>query len=135
MIPSSGNATHQATPVMNRGGGIVIGTVSAQVENFVPERAPSPRSGSASLSRRIPPRRWHLVRACVESARPLVDHARRGSTSGIPDRSELGQTPGLRALVVAVRSHAVRPNYAFERTVKQPRNRLSVGRAAAQRER
>jgi hypothetical protein len=134
MIASFVSATLKATSVMNRGGGIVIGTVSAQVENFVPERAPSPRSGSASLSRRIPPRRSHLVRACVASARLLVDHARRGSTSGIPDGSELGQTPGLRALVVAVRSHAVRPNYAFERTANRHRNHRRH-HAAAQRER
>jgi hypothetical protein len=132
MIASFVSATLQATSVMNRGGGIVIGTVSALVENFVHERAPSRRLSSASLSRRLPPRRLHRVRACVESARLSVGHARRGSTSESPDGSELGQTPGLRALVVPVRSHAVRPNYAFERTANRHRNHRRH-HAAAQR--
>jgi hypothetical protein len=134
MIPSSGNATLQATPVMKWGGGIVIGTISAQVENFVPERAPWHSSRPASLSRRTPPRRLHRACACVESARLLVDHARRGSTSGIPDRLKLGAAPGLRALVVPGRPHAVRPNYAFERTANRRRNHRRR-HAAAQRER
>jgi hypothetical protein len=134
MIPSSGNATLQATPVVNRGGGIVIRTVSALVENFVNERAPSQGCGSASLSRRIAPRQVYRVRACVESARFRVGHSRRGSTSKSRDGSELGQTPGLRALVVPGRSHAVRPNYAFERTANRGRTHRRH-RAAAQRER
>jgi hypothetical protein len=134
MTTSFVNATLQAAPVMNKGGGIVIGTVSALVENFVHERAPWHSPRPASLSRRLPPRRLHRVRACVESAPFRVGHAKRGSTSESPDGSELGQTPGMRALVVPGRSHAVRPNYAFERTVKSPRNHRGL-RAAAQRER
>jgi hypothetical protein len=134
MSTSFGNATFQAAPVMNRGGGTVIGEVSASVECFVRERALSPRSGSASLSRRTSPRRLHRVQACVESARLHVGQSRRGSTSEVPDRLRLGSAPTMRALVVPVRSHSVRPNYAFERTANRRRNHRRH-HAAAQRER
>jgi hypothetical protein len=134
MIPSSGNTTLQATPVMNRGGGIVIGTVSALVENFVRERAPPQGSATASLSRRRPQSPLSSLCTAVHALASRVGRPRRGSTSKIPDGLELGQTPGLRALAVRGRSHAVRPNYAFERTVKSSRNHWRL-RAAAQRER
>jgi hypothetical protein len=135
MIASSVSATLTATTAMKWGGGIVIGTVGALVENFVHERAPPQSSSTVSLSRRRP--QSPLTRLCtaVHALPSRVGRPRRGSTSGIPDGSELGQTPGLRALVVAVRSHAVRPNYAFERTVIRQRLCSGVRRAAAQRER
>jgi hypothetical protein len=129
-----GNATLQAAPVMNGGGGVVIGPVSAQVENFVHERAPPQSLSTASLSRRCPQSRWPSLCATVLAPQLRVGRPRRGSTSEIPEGSELGHTPGLRALVVAVRSHSVRPNYAFERTA----NWRCIHRrhhAAAQRER
>jgi hypothetical protein len=128
------NATLQAPTVMNKGGGIVIGEVSASVECFVHERAPPQSSRTVSLSRRRP--QSPLIRAftAVHALPSREGRPRRGSTSEIPDGSELGQTPGLRALAVPARSHAVRPNYAFERTAYRRRNHWRH-RAAAQRER
>jgi hypothetical protein len=148
MNTSSVSATLQATSVMNRGGGIVIGTISAHVENFVYERAPPQSLSTASLSRRCPQPRWPSLCATVHASQLRVGRPRRGSTSEIPKGSELGHTPGLRALVVAVWSHPVRPNYAFERTglpsararvrlgsTFAPSARLKCLRPAAQRER
>jgi hypothetical protein len=135
MIASSVSATLTATTAMKWGGGIVIGTVGALVENFVHERAPPQSSSTVSLSRRRP--QSPLTRLCtaVHALPSRVGRPRRGSTSAIPDRAPLGSASGLRALLAAVRSHSVRPNYAFERTANRHRYRLFVGRAAAQRER
>jgi len=134
MVNSLGNATLPATSAMNRGGGIVIGTVSALVENFVHERAPTPCSHLASLSRRLPPRRLHRVRACAETARLRVGQSRRGSTFEIPDRLPLGSALGLRAFAVAARSHPVRPNYALHRTGLPAAFQLKPHCAAGERE-
>src|SRR5882757_5422381 len=135
MITSFDNATLPATPAMNTGGGIVNGTVSALVEIFVHERAPSHCPRSASLSRRLPPRRLHRVRACVETAQLRIGQCRRGSTSEIPDRLPLGSALSSRALVAAVRSHSVRPNYALHRTGLPAAFQLQPHRAAGERER
>jgi hypothetical protein len=126
--------TLPATSAMKWGGGIVIGTVSASVEKFVYERAPSQRVGSASLARRRPQSRLSRLCAAVRASQLPVGRPRRGPTSEIRDRSLLGPALALRALVVPVRSHSVRPNYALQRTVMRQRN-LRPQRAAAERER
>jgi hypothetical protein len=135
MSTSFVNATRPATSLMNGGGGIVIGTVSASVEYFVHERAPMHGSSSASLSRRRPQSRWPWVRAAVQTPPSRVGRLRRGSTSKSPERLLPGLALRLRALVVPGRVHAVRPNYALERTVIRRRPCSDVRRAAAQRER
>ena len=142
------SATLQATSVMNRGSGIVIGAVSAQVENFVRERAPSGSSRSASLSRRCPQSRCSRLCAAVHALPSRVGRPRRGPTSEIPDGLMSGSALGLRALAGPARANSVRPNYAFERTgepsararVRQvqplrPSARLRRRVPAAQRER
>jgi hypothetical protein len=128
------NATHLTASVMNRGGRIVSCAVIASVECFVHERAPPQCSATASLSRRRPQSPLSRLCTAVHALASRVGRPRRGSTSEIPDRSLPSSTPGLRALAVSGRSHSVRPNYAFERTVKSPRNHRRL-RAAAQRER
>jgi hypothetical protein len=128
-------SSRPATPVMKRGGRNVNCAVSASVECFVCERAPTPHSRLASLSRRLPPMAVREVLAVVDVPSSRLGHSRRGSTSEIPDRSLLGSASGWRALVAAARAHSVRPNYAFERTVMRRRHCSGVRRAAAQRER
>jgi hypothetical protein len=129
------NATLQAAPVMNKGGGIVIGEVSASVECFVRERAPTRGSSSVSLARRRPQSRWPSLYAAVPASQLRVGRPRRGPTSEIRDRSLLGPALALRALVVRGRSHPVRPNYALQRTANQPHFQFRPQRAAAERER
>jgi hypothetical protein len=128
------NATHPTALEMNRGGVFVGCAVSASVECFVHERAPTQSLSTASLSRRVPPRRWRRVRAGVEANRLRGCRPRRGSTSEILDGSLPIWALGMRALAQPAKSHSVRPNYAFERTVKSPRNHWRH-HAAAQRER
>jgi hypothetical protein len=134
MNPSFGASTIQATPGMNMSCVSVIGTVSASVENFVHERAPTQRLSSASLARRRPQSRWLGPCATVHASQFRAGRPRRGPTSEIRDRVLPGPALALRALVVPVRSHSVRPNYALQRTVIRQRN-LWRHRAAAERER
>jgi len=127
-------AALQATPAINRGGRIVIGAVSASVECFVRERAPTRGSSSASLARRRPQSRLFRVCAAVHTLQPRVARPRRGPTSEIPERLSHRPSIGLRALVVPVRSHSVRPNYALQRTVYKSHFQFRLQRAAAERE-
>jgi hypothetical protein len=135
MIPGFVNATLQAAPVMNKGGGIVIGEVSASVECFVHERAPTRGVNLPSLARRRPQSQSFQDCAVVHALPSRVGRPRRGPTSEIPDRSLLGSALGLRALAFSVRAHFVRPNYALQRTGNQPHFQLWPQRAAAERER
>jgi hypothetical protein len=147
---SFGASTLQAAPGINMGCVIVIGEVSASVECFVCERGPTHGFSSASLGRRRPQSRRSRVCAAVQTSQSRVGLPRRGPTSEIRESTAPGRALGMRALVAAVRSHSVRPNYAFERTVRDqvpnarlhdrratadwPRG-LNAHRAAAQRER
>jgi hypothetical protein len=116
MNRSFGATTLQETPGMKMGCVVAHGKVSVPIEaSSVCERAPWPKSESASLARRRPQSRWIRVYAAVHTVQSRLGRPRRGPTSGIPDRAALGHALELRALAFALRPAPARPNYALER--------------------
>ena len=94
---------------------IVIFRPTAQSKPcFAFERAPSPGQKPESLSRQLRRLAVWLGSAAVDMVATRRGSPGCGSTSEIPERSLLGRTSGLRALVLLDGRHAVRPNCSLE---------------------